>query len=58
MTTMSVLDIGTGSGWFATYFEQRGAQVTTIDARGYSDFDVYGPGLAILISSQRNHHLI
>ncbi len=37
-----VLDIGTGSGWFAAYFEQRGANVTTIDARGYCDFDVFG----------------
>jgi SAM-dependent methyltransferase len=39
---MSVLDVGTGSGWFATYFEQRGAAVTTVDVRGYCDFDVYG----------------
>jgi len=45
MSGMSVLDIGTGSGWFATYFEQRGAVVTTVDARGYCDFDVFGrPG--------------
>jgi len=45
MTGMSVLDVGTGSGWFATYFEQRGASVTTVDARGYCDFDVFGrPG--------------
>jgi 2-polyprenyl-3-methyl-5-hydroxy-6-metoxy-1,4-benzoquinol methylase len=42
MTEMEVLDIGTGSGWFATYFEQRGAKVTTVDARGYCDFDVFG----------------
>jgi len=39
---MSVLDVGTGSGWFATYFEQLGANVTTVDARGYCDFDVFG----------------
>jgi SAM-dependent methyltransferase len=38
----SVLDLGTGGGWFAHYFEQRGAAVTTYDARGYCDFDVYG----------------
>jgi SAM-dependent methyltransferase len=38
---MSVLDVGTGSGWFATYFEQLGAEVTTVDARGYCDFDVF-----------------
>ncbi len=38
----SVLDIGTGSGWFATYFEQLGAEVTTLDSRGYTDFDVWG----------------
>jgi tRNA (mo5U34)-methyltransferase len=42
MTGMEVLDVGTGSGWFATYFEQRGAKVTTVDARGYCDFDVFG----------------
>lgn len=42
MQGMSVLDIGTGSGWFATYFEQAGANVTTVDARGYCDFDVFG----------------
>lgn len=46
MTGMTVLDVGTGSGWFATYFEQRGARVTTIDVRGYCDFDIYG----------RDHH--
>ncbi len=37
-----VLDIGTGAGWFAFYFEQLGGDVTTVDARGYCDFDVYG----------------
>lgn len=42
MSGMSVLDIGTGSGWFATYFEQLGADVTTVDVRGYTDFDVFG----------------
>lgn len=42
MRGMSVLDIGTGSGWFATLFEQRGADVCTVDVRGYCDFDVYG----------------
>src|SRR5436305_3188261 len=42
MTGMSVLDVGTGSGWFATYFEQLGADVTTVDARGYCDFDIFG----------------
>ncbi len=42
MAGMSVLDVGTGSGWFATYFEQRGADVTTTDVRGYCDFDVFG----------------
>ncbi len=42
MDGLSVLDIGTGSGWFAAYFEQLGAQVTTVDARGYCDFDVFG----------------
>ena len=42
LSGMSVLDIGTGSGWFATYFEQLGADVTFTDARGYCDFDVFG----------------
>lgn len=42
MRGMRVLDVGTGSGWFAAYFEQRGATVTTVDVRGYCDFDVYG----------------
>jgi len=42
MDGMRVLDIGTGAGWFAFYFEQLGAEVTTVDARGYCDFDVYG----------------
>lgn len=42
MEGMRVLDIGTGAGWFAFYFEQLGAEVVTIDARGYCDFDVYG----------------
>lgn len=42
MRGMEVLDIGTGAGWFAHYFAQRGAAVTTFDARGYADFDVFG----------------
>jgi SAM-dependent methyltransferase len=42
MSGMSVLDVGTGSGWFATFFEQRGGDVTTVDLRGISDFDVFG----------------
>jgi SAM-dependent methyltransferase len=42
MEGMTVLDVGTGSGWFATYFEQMGADVTTVDARGYCDFDIFG----------------
>lgn len=45
MSGLDVLDVGTGSGWFATLFEQRGARVTTVDVRGYGDFDVFGrPG--------------
>jgi SAM-dependent methyltransferase len=45
MAGLRVLDIGTGAGWFAFYFEQLGAEVVTVDARGYCDFDVYGrPG--------------
>jgi len=47
MEGLRVLDIGTGAGWFAFYFEQLGAEVVTVDARGYCDFDVYGrPGYA------------
>ena len=42
MSGMKVLDLGTGGGWFAHYFEQLGAEVYTVDARGYCDFDVYG----------------
>jgi len=42
MHGMRVLDVGTGAGWFAFYFEQLGAEVVTVDARGYEDFDVYG----------------
>jgi SAM-dependent methyltransferase len=42
MAGMKVLDIGTGGGWFAYYFEQCGAEVTTVDVRGYCDFDVRG----------------
>jgi len=44
MEGLRVLDIGTGAGWFAFYFEQLGADVVTVDARGYCDFDVYGRG--------------
>jgi hypothetical protein len=39
---MSVLDVGTGAWWFATHFEQLGADVTATDVRGYCDFDVFG----------------
>ena len=42
MEGLRVLDIGTGAGWFAFYFEQLGAEVVTVDARGYCDFDTYG----------------
>jgi 2-polyprenyl-3-methyl-5-hydroxy-6-metoxy-1,4-benzoquinol methylase len=42
MEGMRVLDMGTGSGWFAFYFEQLGAEVVTADARGECDLDVYG----------------
>jgi SAM-dependent methyltransferase len=45
MAGMRVLDVGTAAGWFAHYFEQKGAEVHATDARGYGDFDVYGrPG--------------
>jgi tRNA (mo5U34)-methyltransferase len=42
MNGMSVLDIGSGAGWFSQYFHQAGARVTSVDARGYTDFDVFG----------------
>jgi SAM-dependent methyltransferase len=42
MQGIRVLDIGAGGGWFAHYFAQRGAAVTTVDARGYGEFDFYG----------------
>ncbi len=42
MKGMKVLDIGTASGWFSFYFEQLGADVTSVDARGSCDFDVKG----------------
>lgn len=42
MAGMQVLDIGTGSGWFSTYFEQLGAEVVTADVRGWCDYDVFG----------------
>lgn len=42
MQGMTVLDLGSGGGWFAHYFWQRGARVTAVDARGYCDFDVFG----------------
>lgn len=45
MKGWNVLDVGAGAGWFSFYFEQLGAKVTAVDARGYEDFDVYGrPG--------------
>jgi 2-polyprenyl-3-methyl-5-hydroxy-6-metoxy-1,4-benzoquinol methylase len=39
---MTVLDIGTGAGWFAHYLHQRGAVVTTVDVRGICDYDMVG----------------
>jgi tRNA (mo5U34)-methyltransferase len=45
MEGMRVLDIGTGAGWFAFYFEQLGAEVVTVDTRGYCDSDVFGRSL-------------
>jgi SAM-dependent methyltransferase len=45
MHGMTVLDVGTGSGWFAAYFEQCGARATTVDIRGLCDHDWFGrPG--------------
>ncbi len=51
---MSILDIGTGGGWFATYFEQLGADVTVTDARGYCDFDVFGRDQYPPLSSEKS----
>lgn len=39
---LKVLDIGTAAGWFAFHFEQLGAAVTAVDARGRNDMDEYG----------------
>jgi SAM-dependent methyltransferase len=39
---LQVLDVGTASGWFAFYFEQRGADVTTFDLRTEGELDVFG----------------
>ncbi|MBP7677729.1 MAG: methyltransferase domain-containing protein [Thermoanaerobaculia bacterium] len=59
MSGMDVLDVGTGSGWFATLFEQRGARVTTVDVRGYCDFDVYGrPGYAPVEETKASPDLV
>ncbi|MDX6647124.1 MAG: hypothetical protein QOK40_2851 [Miltoncostaeaceae bacterium] len=42
MSGMRVLDIGTGAGWFSFFFEQQGAEVTTVDIRGHCDLDIFG----------------
>src|SRR5271169_3139318 len=49
----TVPDIGTGSGWFAHYLHQRGAIVTATDARGLSDFDMFGRYRYPAFSSER-----
>ena len=56
MNGMSVLDLGTGSGWFATYFEQCGGDVTTLDSRGYADFDVWGRYRPPDLASEKPRH--
>lgn len=38
----TVLDVGTASGWFAHYFEQLGATVTTVDIRALDELDKFG----------------
>ncbi len=53
MAGMSVLDVGTGSGWFATYFEQLGADVVVTDARGYCDFDAFGRDRYLDVASEK-----
>lgn len=52
MSGLRVLDLGTGGGWFSFYFEQLGAEVVTVDARGYCDFDVYSRYYYPLASSE------
>lgn len=42
LSGMKVLDIGPASGWFSFYFEQLGAEVTTVDVRGSFDLDLFG----------------
>jgi tRNA (mo5U34)-methyltransferase len=40
MSNMTVLDVGSGTGFFAFEFEKRGAQVTSIDVPSYADLDI------------------
>jgi len=42
MSGMKVLDIGSASGWFSLFFEQRGAEVTSVDAASVLDLDRFG----------------
>ena len=59
MAGMSVLDVGTGSGWFATHFEQLGAEVTTVDIRGLCDWDIFGrAGYPDIATEKANPDLI
>lgn len=53
MSGMSVLDIGTGGGWFSTYFEQQGADVVATDVRGWCDYDIFGRDGYPEISSEK-----
>ena len=39
---MKILDVGIGSGWLSIYLKMKGADVTSFDARGLCDMDIFG----------------
>jgi SAM-dependent methyltransferase len=55
MSGMKVLDLGTGGGWFAHYFEQCGAEVTAFDVRGVCDYDVHQRYAYPPVESEKPH---
>ena len=42
MAGLKVLDIGSASGWFSFFFEQRGAEVTAVDVPHWDETDRFG----------------
>lgn len=55
MSGLRVLDIGTGAGWYAFYFEQLGAEVTAVDIRGFCDLDIFGRWEYPSVESEKSH---